>query len=200
MRLDEPRVQPTTEDDWDEDTRALLLRSAENTGGRVLNLMSTIARHPTLLHQWMPFGRHVLGTSTLPIRERELVILRTAVNAGSEYEWVQHVAIGRRFGCTDDDVERVAIGPDAPGWTDAEWALLAATDELMFDDFVCDATWAALREHWSEVHCIDLVFTVGQYRLIAMALNTFGVQLEEGVERLHVGLFAGSGFGGGSTT
>jgi alkylhydroperoxidase family enzyme len=130
------------------------------------------------------------------VRARELVILRTGLNAGSGYEWAQHVAIARRFGCTDLDIERVAEGPSAMGWPEAERALLAATDELMADDFVSDPTWIALRGHWSEQQCIDLVFTVGQYRLVAMALNTFGVQIEDGVDRFPARLFDDGGFNG----
>ena len=29
---------------------------------------------------------------------------------------------------------------------------------------------------------MDLVFTVGEYNLVSMALNSFGVQLDEGVK------------------
>jgi alkylhydroperoxidase family enzyme len=183
MRIDQPRLEPTAPDEWDDETRQLLEKLATYTDGQVLNLLSTVARHPKLLKRWVVFGNHVLGGTTLPVRARELVILRTGLLARSGYEWAQHVAIARREGVSDTDIERVAEGPDAEGWSDAERALLRATDELMADDFVSDDTWKALAEHWSEQQCIDVVFAVGQYRITAMALNTFGVQLEDGVER-----------------
>jgi alkylhydroperoxidase family enzyme len=194
MRLDRPRVLPTTADDWDDETKALAERQARHNNGRVLNVMATMARHPELLKRWMPFGNHVLGHSTLPKRARELIILRTGLNARSGYEWAQHVSIARAVGCTDDEILRVIDGPDAPGWTDADRALLRATDELMADDFVTDATWTALIEHWNEQQRIDLVFAVGQYRMTAMALNTFGVQIEDGVERFPSSLYEGGHF------
>ena len=56
--------------------------------------------------------------------------------------------------------------------------MLTATDELRADAFVTDPTWQALAGLYSEQQLMDLVFTVGQYQLVSMALNTFGVQLD----------------------
>lgn len=194
MNRSEPRVPPTTPDDWDDETRALLERISRHNDGKVLNVLSTVARHPELLKHWMPFGNHVLGANTLPKRARELVTLRTGLLAGSAYEWVQHVSIARAVGCTDEEIERVVAGPDAPGWAPDDRALLQATDELMAADDVTDPTWADLVEHWDEQQRIDLVFTIGQYRMVSMALNTFGVQIEdEVVERFPPDLFEDGG-------
>ena len=82
------------------------------------------------------------------------------------------------------DIERIRKGPDAPGWSADDRALLRATDELRADAFVTDATWAELSRRWSTQQLMDLVFTVGQYNLVSMALNTFGVQPEPGLPRL----------------
>jgi hypothetical protein len=46
---------------------------------------------------------------------------------------------------------------------------------------VSDATWQGLSEHLNQQQLMDLVFTVGQYNLVSMALNSFGVQLDQGV-------------------
>jgi len=94
------------------------------------------------------------------------------------------VVIGKNVGLDEADIARVADGPDAEGWTPAEAALLRATDELHDDSFVSDATWTELTQHYSTEQLIDFVFAVGQYHLVSMALNTFGVQLDEGIEGL----------------
>ena len=62
-------------------------------------------------------------------------------------------------------------------------AVLRAADELHADSFVTDTTWQALAEHYDTRQLMDLVFTVGQYTLVSMALNTLGVQLEPGAAR-----------------
>jgi hypothetical protein len=49
---------------------------------------------------------------------------------------------------------------------------------------VSDATWAALSQHFDTQQPMDLVFTVGQYTLVSMALDTLGVQPEPGLPRL----------------
>ncbi|MFM8353710.1 MAG: carboxymuconolactone decarboxylase family protein, partial [Gammaproteobacteria bacterium] len=59
--------------------------------------------------------------------------------------------------------------------------LLAATDELHADAHVSDATWAGLSRHLDTQQLMDLVFTVGQYNLVSMALNSFGVQPDAGL-------------------
>jgi alkylhydroperoxidase family enzyme len=194
VHLTAPRIVPTTSSDWDDDSRPIVERTAAFNDGEVMNVIATVARHPKLLKRWTVFGNHILGGSTLPARERELVILRTGFVASSPYEWVQHVKIARQAGCTDEEIERVMSGPDHPDWSDTDRALLEATDELMADRFISDQVWGALRSKWSEQQCMDLVFTVGQYCLVSMALNTFGVQIEDGVERFPSALFTDGPF------
>jgi hypothetical protein len=60
--------------------------------------------------------------------------------------------------------------------------LLRAVDELHKDAFVSDQTWTALSERYNTKQLMDVVFAVGQYQLVSMALNTFGVQLDKGVK------------------
>ena len=71
--------------------------------GRVLNIFATLARHPKLLKRWLVFGDHVLGKSTLSAREREIAILRVGWLCRCEYEWGQHVVIGRMVGLSERD-------------------------------------------------------------------------------------------------
>lgn len=176
-----PRVPPRREASWDDVTRQVLEPLRALGSGRVLNIFATLAHHPLLLKRWLVFGNHVLAKSTLPERERELVILRTGYLCGSEYEWGQHVQIARRCGVSEEEIERVAAGPDAPGWSADDVALLRAADELHRDSRIGDATWEALGARWDTKGLLDLIFTVGQYHLVAMALNSLGVERDPGV-------------------
>lgn len=196
MRIRQPRILPTTAADWNDDSRRVM--EANSRSGPPLNVFATIARHPKLLKRWVVFANHVLNGSTLPARERELVILRTGFLCRSGYEWAQHAAIGRAAGLTDDEIRRLTVGSAADGWSDADRALLRATEELVGDHFVSDATWAALRGTWSEQQLMDLVFAVGQYTLVSMALNSFGVQLEDTTERFPADQFVDGLFPRGS--
>lgn len=179
MRLSEPRVGPLDPSQWDDEQKQVMRRWEP---GPISNIFLTLARHPQLLKRWTVFGNHVLLKSTLPERDRELLILRIGWLCRSEYEWGQHVAIGRRAGLSDEEIRRVAEGPEAPGWQPFEAALLRAADELHGDAFIGDATWKQLGERYGTQQLMDVVFTIGQYQLVSMVLNTLGIQREAGVE------------------
>jgi alkylhydroperoxidase family enzyme len=182
MRLTHPRIPPLPLSEWNTDVQEMMATLERD--GKVFNIFSTLARHPALLRRWLVFGNHVLGKSTLPARERELAILRTGWLCRAEYEWGHHVAIGKEAGVSVDEIKRVTLGASAPGWAPLEAALLRAVDELHADSFISDATWKTLAQRYNDQQLIDLIFTVGQYKLVCMALNSLGVQLEEGYERL----------------
>ncbi len=179
MRPTKPRIEPLEQPDWDEEQSELLAPLAK--GGRVYNIFKTLAHHPKLLKRWIPFANHILFKSTLSPREREILILRIGWLCQAEYEWGQHVEIGKRAGLSDAEIERIAAGPEAPGWSAGDALLLRAVDELHGDACIGDATWRALSERYDTNQLMDLVFTVGNYTLVSMALNTFGVRLDEGI-------------------
>jgi alkylhydroperoxidase family enzyme len=179
VRLSSPRIPPLPVDELDAEIREKL------GDGPVLNIFRTLAQHPKLMKRWLVFGNHVLGRSSLPPRERELVILRIGWLCRSAYEWGQHVRIALGSGLTQAEIDRIPQGPGAAGsptnWSELDAALLRATDELHADAFIGDAAWSALSRHLDTHQLMDLIFTVGQYNLVSMALNSLGVQPEPGL-------------------
>jgi alkylhydroperoxidase family enzyme len=184
MRLNKPRVEPMPEAQWTEQARATIEPTRAMAGGKVFNIFSTLAHHPDLLKRWMVFANHVLVKSTLPPRQREILILRIGWLCRAEYEWSQHVLIGRAVGLSDAEIDRIADGPDAPGWSPADAALVRAVDELHVDARIHDATWTRLCAHFDTTQLMDIVFAVGCYDVLAMVFKTFGAQLEPGVDAL----------------
>ena len=176
IRLTEPRVKPLPFSEWDEELQKIWKR-----GKGVINIQKTLAHHPKLLNRWRVFGNHVLLKSSLPFRDREILILRIGWLCGSEYEWGQHVEIGKKTGLTNEEILRIIEGPDAKGWDNFDSTLLRAVDELFYESFIIDDTWNALAEKYNTHQLMDVVFTVGQYNLVSWALNTLGVQRDEGV-------------------
>ncbi len=147
-----------------------------------INISKTLAHHPTLSAAWLTFAQYVLSDNTLPPRDRELLILRIGYLCGAEYEWGQHSRIARQVGLSDDEIVRVTRGPDAPEWSDFDRTLLRAVDELHGDAYISDDTWTELDARYDTKQLMDVVFTVGEYNLVSMALKTFRVPLDEGVE------------------
>ena len=182
MRLSEPRIPPLPESNWDAAQRDLM--QAFVAGGRVFNVFGTLIHHPDLFRRWLVFANHVLGKSTIDVRQREVLILRTAKLVDSEYEWGQHVVIAKEAGLDDDEIQ--AIGTTGDGLAQVEQLLCDVADELTRDKVLSADVWAKLNEHFDTRQVMDIVFTVGQYTMLAMALNTFGVQLDEGLPRFEL--------------
>jgi 4-carboxymuconolactone decarboxylase len=180
MEAKEPRIAPLPAADWSDEQRELL--AVVTRGKPAANVFATLVRHPKLFRRWTPFGGHLLYTSSLAPRERELLILRTAWRTGAEYEWGQHVEIAKRAGLGEAEVARVAQDSVADGWTAEEAALLRAADELCREARLSEQSWQALSRRLSETQMMDLVFTVGAYAMLAMALNSFGTPLDSGLK------------------
>jgi 4-carboxymuconolactone decarboxylase len=179
MRLSKPRVAPLDMSEMNEEQRHVVDRASF---GEPININKTLAHHHKLLKRWLVFAAHVLNKSTLPARERELVILRVGWLCRAEYEWAQHVIIGKKAGLTEEEIDRITLGPDTEGWSEPDRALLRATDELKNDAFISDPTWNELKKTYDDKQMMDFIFAVGNYNLVSMALNTLGVQLDPGLD------------------
>ncbi len=175
-----PRLTPLPEDQWTGEMREMFEPTIK-TFGRVFNIFTTLGRHPKLLKRWMVFANHCLLKSSLTPRDRELVILRAGWLSHSEYEWAQHNRIGLEAGLSQEEIDRVKEGGDAAGWSDSEKALLVAVDEVLDKKNLSDTNWEALTAHYNEQQILDIIFTAGNYTLLAMALNTLGVEVDDGV-------------------
>jgi alkylhydroperoxidase family enzyme len=179
MRLTTPRVASVPAEDWTAEQREIVEPMLAR--GPVLNIFRTFLTHPAAARAFLVWGGYILSRkSTLPPREREIVILRTGFLCRSGYEWTQHVPIARRAGLTDAEIARIKIGADAAGWSEADAALLRAADDLHREQFITEPVWTELTRHFEERQRMDMVFTVGQYTQVSMLLNSFGVQLDEG--------------------
>jgi alkylhydroperoxidase family enzyme len=164
--------------DWDEEQNFLMNRNFPDM--EPPNIHKTVINYTKLAKRWMVFGNHVLNKSSLSGREREMVILRTGWLCRAGYEFAHHVEIGKREGLTQEEIDAIKQGPDAQLWSDVDRSLLKAVEELLNDCFISDDTWNALSQKFNQQQLMDIVFAVGNYNLVSMALNTFGVQLEEG--------------------
>ena len=174
-----PRLPPIDPSDWNDEQKEAL----QGMGNRsnVLNIFKTLAHHPKLAKRWLVFANHILAKNSLSPQTREIAILRAGWLAGSEYEWAQHKVIGRDAGLSDEEIEAIAKGPQAEIWSRYDRYLVTAADELHEDCCLSDETWAALAESYSTEQMMDLVFTCGQYRMLAGGLKSFGVQVDPGL-------------------
>ncbi|WP_319448017.1 MULTISPECIES: carboxymuconolactone decarboxylase family protein [unclassified Mycobacterium] len=173
------RLDPLPEDQWDDRTRSALrpLLPAERANPRDAgNVLATMVRHPDLTQAYLTFNAYVLTKSTLSQRVREVALLRVVHRRDCEYLWSHHLPIAHRAGLTDEDIDGIRRGEATD---EVDRTVLNAVDDLVDDNTISDTTWAALSRHFTDQQRMDLVFTIGAYALLGMAVNTFGIE-EEG--------------------
>lgn len=177
------RLQRLPTDQWDETVHqslSIMMPPEGRHPDQVSNALATFANHPALAKAFLRFNVHLLYSSTLPPRIRELAILRVAHRRHCAYEWAHHVELAKQAGINDDEVAAVRFdaGED-PGHFDAfECTVLTGVDELDEKSELSDQTWATLGERLDDRQRMDYIFTVGCYTLLAMAFNTFGIELD----------------------
>ncbi len=157
-----------------------LLDPLSRRGRPPLNLFLALARHPALLQDYLPLGSRLLLRGTLPGRDRELVILRTAWLCGCDYEWGQHQRLAARAGLTGDEIADIP-DPSAGRWTGHDRALLSATGELVGQHTIRQATWDTLSQAYDDTAMVELTMLVGHYAMLAGLLNAAQVPRDEGV-------------------
>jgi 4-carboxymuconolactone decarboxylase len=143
------------------------------------NLLCTQLRHAALAKAFLAFNAHFFYASLLSARVREILILRIAWLRHAEYEFAAHVVLGRRAGLTDAEIERIQRGPSADGLSPNDAALLRAVDELKEEARISPETWEALSQVFDQQQMLEVIFIVGCYETLAMALNSCAVQLDK---------------------
>jgi alkylhydroperoxidase family enzyme len=145
---------------------------------KALGVLGTFAHHPDLAQAWLAFNGHILYGTTLTLRQREILVLRVAAVLGSPYEWAQHVVHKDEADLTDEDIARVAFGPDAPFLDPLERTMLRSVDELIADGTISEETWSTLVQHLDGRQVLDLLFTVGCYTTLAWLYDTIRLELD----------------------
>jgi 4-carboxymuconolactone decarboxylase len=172
------RLTPLPEEEWDDETRDAVraLLPPERANARDAgNVLATMVRHPDLTRAYLRFNAYLLRDSTLSTRAREVALLRIVHRRDCGYLWSHHVPIAQRAGLTSAEID--AIRHDEVT-QDPDRVVVRAVDELDGHSTMSDATWAELGRHFDDRQRMDLVFTVGGYCLLAMAVNTFGIEDE----------------------
>lgn len=185
-----PRLAPLAPEDWGDEEYAAYGSLLGIPGERVprvgsghpydpLNfpVVGTFARHPALAEAFWAFNGYQLQRSTLPLRWRELAILRVAHRRQSRFEWAQHVEIAHDAAITADEIERLAAGND--GFAGADRLVLEATDELLEQGQLGDDLWSRIGAELDERQVMDLIFVVGTNAMLAMAFDSWRLRPDD---------------------
>jgi alkylhydroperoxidase family enzyme len=148
-----------------------------------LTLFRVLAGHPRV---WGKFtAGSLLDRGPLSLREREIVIDRTAALTACEYEWGVHVAIfAAAAGLNDEQIRATVLaGADAPCWSSSERALIATVDALHHRATLSEAEFAALSAHYHDAQILEIMLLCGFYRTVSYIANGLALPLEANAAR-----------------
>jgi alkylhydroperoxidase family enzyme len=146
-----------------------------------LNVYRALANADKVFTGWMQAGNAALTSPVLPVRLRELAVLRTAYLMDSPYELGQHRDVARTAGLSTDEIDAVL---SESGWQSrhfhgAELAVLQLTSELV-------ATQSVSAEVVEQVHtalgseaAVEVLMVIARYAGLALMLNALDVDLDE---------------------
>jgi 4-carboxymuconolactone decarboxylase len=174
-----PLLTPLPAEEWDDGARQALsplLPVARANPRDAGNILATLVRHQPLTRAYLTFNAYLLLNSTLTPRLREVAVLRAALASRSDYLWDHHVPLAERAGLTLTEIEEIRAGePSDP----VDRLVVRAVDELDEHRAITGGTWAALGAHLTDQQCLDLIFTIGGYQLLALVVNTLGIEPED---------------------
>jgi alkylhydroperoxidase family enzyme len=122
----------------------------------------------------------LLDPGPLSLREREIVIDRTGALTGCEYEWGVHVTLFAGAADLTEEQVRATVegGADAPCWSAAEQALIAAVDALHHRATLSADEFKALSTHYDDAKIFEIILLCGFYRTVSYLANGLALPLE----------------------
>ena len=139
------------------------------------DIFRAMANAPEQMQSYMRFSGKLWAV--LPEREREVLILATGRALDHEYEWHQHVRLGREAGLSDATINAISTG-DLDDLPDNEAALAAYGRALALGD-LRDADHERLREHYDDGAVAGIAMLASFYLMTGRTLDALGVEPEE---------------------
>jgi 4-carboxymuconolactone decarboxylase len=143
-----------------------------------MKFSTVMARSPALYRVFVPLIEKVIARTCLPPRDRQALLLRTLTLGNDVYEVTHHELISKGAGLSDAEIAEMRAGA-GDTLTDFDKVLARAAEQLVRDQFIDDATWAALAERYNHEQLMEVVALVGTYLTMAMVTRNFEIPLED---------------------
>ena len=155
--------------------------SIVGTRGSIRGPYGVLLHSPKLAARVADTGAFVRYEFTIPESLKETVIIATAREMRSQYEFSAHARLARAAGVSDETIKIIATGA-APNGLEGDEALLTGyVKEMLQEHKVSASTYKALVDRFGEQDTLHLAVLVGHYILVAQVLATMDVELGEGM-------------------
>ena len=180
-----PRIAPVSEPY--EPATIGLLHKMTPPGTPPLALFTTLARNLALADAAHGLGSYQLSRKlSMSLRDREIVIDRTCVRCGCEYEWVVHVThFAARAELTGDQTRSLLAGASSdPCWTnERDRVLIDVVDALCLSHDIDEALWARASTGLGAPQLLDALALCGWYHAVCFIANATRLEPEPGAAR-----------------
>lgn len=186
MQKKQPRIPYIKREEWTDgalDVFTVMARSEEERedarkNGTKMNMLNVLAHYPEISVPYLEIGK-VLFNINVSMRLREIAVLRLAKLSDSEYEWFQHVAIGKHVGLTDADIEAIRVGQPADDWSELDGLVMEAVEELESINTISDSLWEKMSAHFDRQQMFEFIFMISSYKMTAWILNAIEIPLDD---------------------
>jgi 4-carboxymuconolactone decarboxylase len=127
-----------------------------------------------------PLNQYLRFESGLGGRVRELAVLITARECGSQFEWTAHEPEALREGVPQEIIEIIKHRGSVAGIADSDAIVIELGREIFRNRKVASATFARALRQFGSKGLVDLVALMGNYAATAVLLTTFDMQLPPG--------------------
>ena len=171
-KLTAPRIKPLEEPEMSAAQREFF-----KSGVSTSNNIKTCLYNLEMCRRYAPFLSYFVDTSKLTLRDKEVLVLRTAWLCKADFIWNAHVRRAKTAGLTDADISAIVEGSQSRKLGNREAVLIRAVDELHSSQFITDSTWKSLAGMYDTPQLLETVFIVGQYQLLAMYQKSVGIPI-----------------------
>ena len=149
----------------------------EELWGKPPNLYRALANHPEVLAAWAEFSKVLRHDTRTPRALRELVILRGAQAARSEYEWASHLPMARTAGVREAQIQALARWRDSAEFDAREKAALELCEAVTAGS-VGDEVYARVSKHFDHAEYVEIALVAAFYAMVARMLDAMRVEIE----------------------
>jgi uncharacterized peroxidase-related enzyme len=158
-----PKISRLTRDEVAPGTAAIYDRYLRQRGN-VPNMFRTVAHRPEIFQTMIAHFEAILNTGTLPLKLKELVIVRTSQLNHCGYCLASHSRICKNLGWSEDQLQNLVDYETRHDFTEMEKAALTLAEQMTRNEKPLSAEdMDALRVHFSEGEIVELMAAIGLF-------------------------------------
>ena len=158
-----PRISRLDRDQVKAETGAIYDRYLQQRGN-VPNMFRTVAHRPEIFQTMIAHFEAVLHTGTLPLKLKELAIVRTSQLNQCSYCLASHSRICKKLGWSEDQLVNLADYAERTDFTHQEKVALQLAEWMTRNEGpLSDEQWQQVRDVYSEGEIVELMAAIGLF-------------------------------------